>query len=63
MFLGNYSEAKADLELALKITPHDLIMKEELKFVDDKIKYGDVYRRLNKSKDMNSNEVSQFHND
>ena len=63
MLLGNYLEAKADLELALKISPNDLIIKEELKFVEDKIKYGDVYNKNNKSKDFNSNEVSQFHNE
>ncbi|CDW79059.1 desumoylating isopeptidase 2-like [Stylonychia lemnae] len=60
LLLGNYLEARADLELAQKISPEDLIIKEELKFVEDKIQYGDVFTKINKARDVASNEVSQF---
>jgi hypothetical protein len=29
------SEAKADLEIALKMNPNDLILKEELRYVEE----------------------------
>jgi uncharacterized protein YaiI (UPF0178 family) len=38
--MGNYIEAKADLEIANKINPGDIIITEELRYVEEKLLNG-----------------------
>lgn len=35
--MGNYAEAKADLDIATRIQPDDLVLREELRHVDEKM--------------------------
>lgn len=35
--LGQLAEAKGDLEIALKMNPNDLILKEELRYVNEQL--------------------------
>lgn len=33
--LGQFSDARNDLDIAIRLSPNDLILREEMKYVED----------------------------